>query len=424
VGSIPRTWLIIFATSLATLTVTGLVVLFAGRFPWWGSPMAALDWTVGTNLLVGPVAAGIAAMSYADMTASGWLFFLRGTRRAALVALVPAVAVALAAVASLLLLLAVVVVVTRGAGTSAALRGGWIVVPTGIALLAEVMFGAVVGSRLGRWWLAPLAAVAVYAAQAAGAYGTISSILVTGPASTLLVERAFNARFATIQGLALGALAMACAGLLSIRVRAAAGWLVGISTIVSLVGFMAGWLAIGGLGSDGRYTAATGVGLSCVGSLPQVCLSTDTIRPLTALAGEFETQSAPLAAIGLEVPSRFVQLLPESADDYRHDGVVDLQTVEAQSDPHVAPSMVSWSLANPAPCPLFYTGTPRQSALAARVLLADWIARQSNPSSEMSFGTPAETRWLSRSLVEQLAWVKPTYAALAGCNLRGLRRPW
>jgi hypothetical protein len=415
---------LLLAGSSAILVVTGLVVLFVDRFPWWGSPMAAVDWTVGTNILVGPMAAGLAAMLYTRMTSTGWTFFLRGTRRGVGATAAPGIVVAVAAVVGLAMLAVVTVVVTRAAGTDAPFRGWWILLPTAVVLVAEVLVGAVLGSWIGRWWLAPIAAVAVYAAQAAGAYGTISPVLVTGPGSTLLVGLTFGWRFASGQGLGAAGLAALCFGLLALRARARAGIAAWSVIVVGAVGLVVGWVVTDSLGDDARYVADTGLGLRCAGRLPQICLSADEVRPLDALAREFHRQAAPLIADGVDVPDRFVDLLPSSQLDFPDDGVVDLGSVDAAAATTADPSTVSWSLATPAPCAQYYRLRSGPIALDVRVVLADWIARQSDPSSRLQTGTRAEARWVDRPLDEQLDWVKPTYRALSTCDLRSVRLPW
>lgn len=422
VGGVPRGW-IVYAASAAVLSGTAMVVLFVGRFPWWGSPMAAVDWAAGTNLLVGPVAAGIAALLYANLAASGWLMLLRGTRRGMRAAWGPAVMIALAAVTSLAVSMLFVVVVARQAGTAGALRGLWIVGPTGLALCAQVVGGAVVGSWLGRWWLAPAVAFVAYAAQAAGAYGWLSPILVTGPASTLLVERTFSTPFAVLQGAALAALTVVCGCALSFHVSARRPMAARGLLAVGLVGFAAALVAVGSMGAGARYTAAAGVGFRCAGTAPEVCMSADTVLPLEGLSEEFATQAAALRNRGIDVPSQFVQQTANSVVAYPQAGVVDLQSVDAHADRDVDPALVSWSLANPAPCPEFLGGVTR-AALMPRVVLADWIATQSQDSPTLALSSPAELAWLDAPSPRQRAWVASTYAALRACDLVGVRLPW
>jgi hypothetical protein len=421
-GPLPRKCAL-FSASLFVFVATGLVVLFVDRFPWWGSPMASVDWAMGTNVLVGPVAAGVASMLYSRMAITGWIFLLRGTRRGVAATLAPALVIALAAVVSLLVFLVLVMWVARSAGTTGAFRSLWIVGPTGAELVAEVMFGAAIGAWLGRWWLAPIAGVVVYVIQAAGAYGSFPAVLVTGPASTLLVELVFNPGFAAWQSLAVISLAAVCAGSLAIAARSQPSWPSRGLIAGGAVGVVAGCLVIGSLGSDARYQSDV-VGLVCSGDVPRVCLSSDSVRPLASLSREFDKQSAVLIKDGLDVPDRFVQLLERSVTEFAHDGVIDLSTSAGDAASTVSASAVSWSLAYPAPCKQFFTISAPTDVLEERILLADWIARQTYPAAGLELGTPREKRWMKTSADQQLTWVRSTYTALVDCDLTSIRLPW
>jgi hypothetical protein len=410
-------------TSLALVAMlgAGMVTVFAHGTEWLGSWRMALDQGTGSLALIGPVAAGWAALTYAGLVQQEWPIFAAGTSRLRRAWLDPFLVVWLAGVGALLLTTALVLVLSTLAGSRSALPDVWIVLEAAAVLAAQVGIGAAIGVAIPGLWSAPVAAVGVFALGPLSALGYLPGLFDTGSVSGSLVGQTWS--FAVLGWQSLLAIGVAGIAACFLWWRAApslspswlALWLAFAASVV------AGWSGLETVGHERYAYSTTPTEWVCEGTAPQVCMDSYTTGPLEAVAAELHRQAAALLTVGAAVPDTFDQFVPGSASDPGHGSITFYDAGETSSVAN--DRVISLSLATPRQCEGFSSERPPMKALRARVALADWIGSQV-ADSPVAAWNQAEEDWLDRPVDEQSDWVVSTYSQLAECDLDAIDVPY
>jgi len=402
------------AGCLGVLIAAAATAMCVGGTPWTGSWKMALDWTSGSLVLVGPVAAGIAAWHYSRLQRSVLAIVIRQAGRGPRPWFRPAVGIAAAVVA--------VLVATGLLATTIADRNGSVPAPHQLAILllavpalvAQVMIGVWLGTRFPGPWAAPVAAVGVFGLGAMSSAGVIPETFRTGGVTGTLVGQEYDATTLLAQGtVALAVVAVAVVAVLRVVWPTPPRVTSGVATVVVAA---AAACVLSGASGEERYVSVP-VGLRCAGDAPEVCMAVDATRPLRGLVPELAAYTAPLRELGAPVPRRWVQSIPGRGRNL-DDGVlifVNSDNAAATVDRRA----LAISVATPADCAAFHAPVPPVEALQAQGLLADWIlTERGGPASGSDPGT---VRWLGSAAAR--TWVLATYRSLAACDLERIRMP-
>lgn len=398
----------------------GCLVLGLGGATWMGSWKVALDWGTGTLILVGPVCAGICALTYSTMSSRRWDLLVAGMRRGYVAWLGPMLGVWVLGLAVMLACTGVVLATASALGANASPTMLWAVPLVSMTLAAQVGIGAVVGASLPRAFSVPLAVVTTFLLETLSVSGTIPGIFRTGGVTGPLAGETYDFSVLRLQALVCIATAAACALSLAFHIVLVRSSVALFAVLGALALAIPPWWALESTGHD-RYIPEPSPRLVCKGNAPRVCLSADTVRPLDGLSREMNRQAEPLLELGIEIPDRFVQSLPGAR--HESDGLVifvDAGATAATIDPRT----VSLALATPRACPQFFSKRAPVRALRSRGVLADWIATENNVPGIGVSKTSREGRWLNRPVSEQAAWLSSTYAALSDCRLNDLTVPF
>lgn len=405
----------------AALLIAALVVLVSHGATWIGTWKAALDTATGSLVLVGPVAAGWAALTYSGLASRRVADFAASTVRGRRAWLSPALVIWFAGCLTVLLAAAIATGVASALGGKPEPASVWILGEAFAVLAAQVSIGAVIGSVLIGPWAAPIAASAVFALCPLSVVGPLPGIFDTGSVAGSLVGQTWSAHVLVLQAAVGFGIAVVAGCLLVSRVSPALTWGAGATAFVAAGLTIAAWSALESGGHERYIYESSGPEWVCSGDTPRVCLDAETARPLAAVSAEMHRQAAALVDAGVELPETFDQLVPGAEPRPGHGAVEFLVfgDLSASADPDT----VARSLATPTDCPEFSASTPPTRALGARVVVADWIAAQAGTGRPIMFG-PAEAAWLRTDSRTQERWIVQAYDALATCRFGDLRLPF
>ncbi|WGL50443.1 hypothetical protein P5P86_10735 [Nocardioides sp. BP30] len=395
---------------LAVLHVVGWISILSSTRDWVGSWKMAYDWVAGSLLVVGPVAAGITAFSYARLKDSSAVTLVRSSSRAAAWAF-PALRIWLAYGASTALLALEMTLLALARGVPVA-PVQLINVPFLAALsLGQVLAGASLGLVLHEVWAGVLAVGAAFLASVLAGIGLLPPIFVPGSTTGTLVGQTYRPAAMALLAVSAAGLCVVLGAAVSRSFGSRRRWLASAVAVAGLGAFAVGYTPH--LDLDGRLQDAT-VRYECRGHDPALCVASDT--PLTADEGAAALRrlARPLVAVGVPLPDRWVQLLPGSRED-RRDGVFTF-TNNANATGRLRVDDVVHSLAMPAGC-VFGASEP-EGSIDARGLLATWIALRNHVDVAVDRRTKA---WVDSP--DSLAWVRTTYAELRACALTRLSLP-
>jgi hypothetical protein len=410
-GGTPRRLLL---TTLVLIGV-GIVAIQGNGLPPAASWRQALDLGTGSTVLIGPVAAGLAAWHYARMRQASFAGFASATPKDLAAWFGPAALVWLQASTALLVATAVATGTTVLLGIPSHPGDLPILVQALVVLATYVGMGGCLGALTGQTWIAPLAVVLGYLFMFFSVWGLLPGTFDTGSASSSLVGNEFDFGVIALQGVvALGFGAACFLGVLA--VLAARHWM--LAGVLG-VGLLAGAWSLHRLDSTGheRYAYADGpIPLTCAGTAPEVCVQRDAPRPLEALTREFAVQAAELEELGFDVPARFQ--VPEF---FRRNspGVGAIHLGDQEASKEVDPVLVSEALGTPGDCAEYYADRPDVDALDVHFLLQRWIADR--------LGSDRQNRhedlglWMHSD--EGLRWALTVYPKLARCDFTGLTIP-
>jgi hypothetical protein len=409
------------AAGQAALVAAALFALFVNGTTWIGAWKAALDMATGSLVLIGPVAAGWAALTYAGLSSQGMPEFAASMSRGTRGWLSPALVVWYSGCCATLIAAVIATGAADAAGGKADPRGLWILGEAFAVLAAQVMLGAVLGSVLVGPWAAPIAASAVFALGPLSVLGYLPGVFDTGSVTGSLVGQAWSGRVLGLQSAVAIGLAVIAGCLLAQKVSPTPAWELRFAAIAAAAVTVAGWSMLDSGGHERYAYERSGPDWACRGEQPRVCLDAETTRPLNALAAEMKREAAALIAVGAHVPSVFDQQVPGSTPRAGHGSIIfrDGGELQAAADRQA----VALSLATPTACAAFSTATPPLRALRVQIVMADWIAAHGGAGHGVSFG-PAEEAWVHADTAEQATWVARTYDDLAACRLSYVRLPY
>jgi hypothetical protein len=409
-----------FAT--ACLIVTGLATAFLKGTAWLGSWRMALDWGTGSLVLIGPMAAGWAALTYGILAQRGWPQFAAALPRYRRSVLDPLMLIWLAGVLALLTTTFVVLSLSSLAGSKASPQELWVVGEAAAVLAAQVAIGAALGAVLRGIWAAPVAALVVFALGPLSVLGYVPGIFDTGSVRSSLVGQTWSAAVLGWQAVSTIGIAAAGSAVLFLLYAPAHRLMGGAVVAVGGLLLVVGWSA---LESDGheRYSYDTSPPeWVCRGDAPTVCMDASTTRPLESLAADMRRQGEPLLELGVALPDRFDQEVPGRSPATDHGVLFFFAAADASSS--IDPRSVALSLATPGACAEFHTERPPMRALRAKVVMADWISAQASESGADAYFGPSEERWLRQPPSQQQAWIVTTYRQLATCDLADVTMPF
>jgi hypothetical protein len=421
-----KPWLLVgrrtIALALPALVAAGLITIFVNNTRWIGSWRMALDWATGSLVLIGPVAAGWAALTYAGLAQHGWHRFAAATIRSGRALLDPLLTIWIVAVAALLITTTTTLTISSLAGSRATPADLWVLGEAAAVLAAQVSIGAAIGLASRGLWAAPVAAVGVFALAPISALGHLGGVFDTGSVTGSLVGQTWSVQTLGWQS----ATALGLAGLLTcglvLSVAAGARGLVLALAGISAVALAGGWAVLDQSGRERYAVDSAPPSWICRVGTPQVCMDASTTRPLDSVAAEMQRQAAPLIAAGVAVPVRFDQEVPARPPVRKHGVLLFVSSSETAAS--ADPQSVALSLATPRPCAEYAAASSPTRALRAHVVLADWIAvRAGVHGAEARLGS-AEERWLSGPLAEQQRWVVETYEQLANCDFGPIDVPF
>jgi hypothetical protein len=410
--------------AIMTLVAAGMVTIFANGTPWVGSWKMALDWGTGSVVLVGPVAAGWAAFTYASLGQRGWPEFAAGFGRLRRAWLDPVVAIWMTASAAVLITTSTTLVSASMAGSRAATSSLWIIGEAFLVLAAQVGIGAVLGHLMRGLWAAPLAALVVFALAPMSVLGYLPGVFDTGSVSSSLVGQTWSIPVLGWSSALTAGLAALCMCALMVRVSPAQRWTIWVTAVVALATLLTGWSVLEYGGHERyRFDRSTPEWV-CRGVRPLVCMDADTTRPLDFIASEMERQARVFAELGapVPVPGRFDQQVPGRVPAVDH-GVLFL-LADDETGSSVDPRAVSLSLAMPRPCEDFVGSSVPLKAVRAQAVIAAWIADRADvPHADAVLGR-GEQLWLHLDIANQADWMVTTYTQLAACDLGSIRLPF
>jgi hypothetical protein len=405
---------------VAASTIGALVVLFAHGAEWTGSWNAALDLVTGTLVLVGPIAAGWAALTYAGLTARRVPDFASSLVHGRRGWLTPAVMIWLL---GCLVLLAAVALAAAGvalAGVPVKPSDLWILGEAFAVLAAQVLMGALIGTVVGGPWAAPIAACGVFALGPLSVTGYLPGVFDTGAATTSLVGQTWSSSVLGWQSLFALGIAVLGGAVLSTLAVPRPTMATGLIAVAGVTAAVVGWSALDS-GGHARYAYESSEPVwVCRGGSPRVCLDAETPRPLAAVSAEMSRQAVALIDAGVKLPRTFDQEVPGSTPRAGSGVLFSFDNEDMKST--ASPMSVAFSLATPAFCPHFSRLAPIR-ALRAREVLADWIGAQAAAGRGVSFGAGEKT-WLASDRDAQEQWVRQTYSALADCRLDDVSVPF
>ncbi|SFM26807.1 hypothetical protein SAMN05421671_0732 [Pimelobacter simplex] len=383
----------------------------------------ALDWGTFSVTLVGPIAAGMACAAYVRMANAGVASISLTSTRPLRAWLQPAFAVW--AMASVAVVGTCLVTTTAAslAGSHAFPTTYWVVVPALCVLAANVGIGVLVASLGRRQWLVPVAATLAFAVGVLSATGAIPEVFRTGGVTGPLIGETFASSTLLLQSLAaLGVAVLLCwgANLPWTRSSAAAALLGGLVLVPGVAA--AGALSVG---EHERYRAVDGgLGWDCAGQKPQVCMSLETSRNVRGLAKRIDRQASLLKDAGVQLPDRFVQLVPvRTAELLRsRDGVIDLSTEDLLRGRHEDETATD-ALTMPRLCPEFVSNSgPPEAWYDVRRQLGRWILFRDGALTLK--GSESDAKWLELPVEQQSGWLTTTYAKLSQCDIDSVQLPW
>ncbi|RNL64331.1 hypothetical protein EFK50_07330 [Nocardioides marmoriginsengisoli] len=399
----------IFLLPLAALNV---YVLCAFGAPWPGQWMWTIDSVTGGTVLTAPLTAAFAAWialgqtrmaELTDSTLRGRLVLLLSAQRAWLWS---AALYLTAAVGAALVTLAVP-------------HGG--PAPWWAALIGPLVLavGALLGVLAIRLWQHPMAAVLVGPTVFVfGAFGPhpYAALLRPGPTTGSLAGLVYDPRTWAVQMILLILICLALA--FGVLVRTPLSWsgvlLGGVSVTVVIFG------ATLGSTHHQRFEASGERPDACVGTAPRICLSPSERRALSATATTMRTGIEELREIGVDLPTRYEELLP----GYRPPvtaGMIDA----VEGDARLRLGTGLRNVATPAACPAWTD--PRQAppdgAFDGRDLIVDWLLVRTGHDPVAS--EPEARRWLAEADGEAAtSWVSATFGQLRSCAFDRISLPW
>lgn len=401
---------------LGVLVLAGTVTVLDGHPFWAGSWKAALDWGTVSTALIGPLAAGLAAATYARIARGAGRDALDASPRPLLAWTAPALCLWCLAGSAMTAITLVLTAAVGLSGLRAYPQYLWVLPAAGVVLLAQVAIGAALGTRVAAAWIAPIATIVVFGLGVLGAVGLIAPLFDTGGVTSPLAGEGFSAAY-------VGAQTLACAGLTALAGLVAAPrlWHTGTTRIAAVALIAAGLAAYVDLRTThgDRYVTAA-AGRVCAGQRVTLCTAAETTRSPDRTVEVFDREIEVLDRLGVAHPDRWEEPLP-GAPSATTSGVLLLTPgVDPRSLP--GSEAIAVSIATPAPCTGFANPAgPPISALNAQHLLADYLLAEIG--AYRPAGDAPDARWLARPESVKASWIRTTYAALRSCRLDALRLP-
>lgn len=401
------------ALILVVLVAAGAASTFPNAGHWVGSWKQALDVGTGATVFIGPVAAGVACLSYARLRGSAMDDVLRQSVRDWWRWLQPLRAVwFLACLALTLVVLGATSLATLN-GLPSAWSSAWIVVPAFGVLAGQAAIGAAIGYASGRLWAAPAAVVLVFLLFLWTTVGPMPDFFDTGGARGSRggsIYRPWPAVAVGLAGLALAGVAVIMAHrrlfLATARRRLIA---FGVGAL-----WIAGWWYTPGDAGE-RSAEMADPPQVCAGTEPEVCVLADLPLPLEDLARKVDDQAAVLRALDVPLPRRFVEITPTRPR--AGEGWVLLLDDEVQRTVDV--DRATDTLVRPALCPGDRGDEPPLLAFDARRQLGRWL--QFRAGLMEPHRRDGDHDWLRGDPEVQEEWVRTTYRLLSECRYDEIR---
>lgn len=396
----------------SVLLAIGLVTLLDRGMGWVGSWRQAIDWGTGSVILLGPLAAGLAAWQYARMRQSDFAEFASTAPRGLVAWLAPGGLVWIQGSLAVLTCTLVAGLTTVALGVPPHWTDLVILPEAFVVLGADVAIGAALGVVSGRTWAAPPAVVITYVLVVASGWGLLPGIFDTGGVTGSLVGEEFNGPVIFLQGTAALGIAAGATWAMVSALAVRSRWTIAALVLPVISGAVA-YVQLGDTGHERyRYTDDP-IRYTCAGDSPEVCLAEDTPRPLKALEREFTRQASILEPLGFTFPDRFMQSIPGMR--YSADVGIIAFYDNGESRTDADPYAVSVSLGTPAGCPEYASADLADGdALKVRFVLMDWIADRTG-TDDVTDGS-IEGRWMASD--QGLAWALATYPKVAACDFR------
>lgn len=409
-----RIWLLPTVVTY-TLTLLGCGILGASRGLMWAGEWAwTMDWANGLSLSGGPFAAAMAAAALHRYEDTGLRQLARQSTSGGL--LLPLLLGCVAGAAALAWLSAagVLVAITSVLSALSPRHLGWLALGAA-AMLGYVAAGVLVGRLASRSWAAPGAFVLTFVLSSLAARGTIPPVFRVGGSSGTLAGQVVSERFIAWAVLAhLLLVVAACLVVSSGEAVRPRRWR--ILATVAAVGFIG--VAVSPLRPPERLVPDPDVHYRCAGDVVQTCMALDTSRQLELVARGMDAYARELRTLGLSLPRRFVQLLPELTPA-REDGMLVVGAQNLNNGDGIG-LVAAEAITVPAACPQYSSPDGPSAALQAQSIMAAYLRFRLDPQG---FPPPPGSRleaWMAGP-AEQ--WTVETYPLLRGCELDDVTVP-
>jgi len=402
--------------AFVVLVAAGLAAVFS-RTTWQGEWARSFDWAMGAVILVGPVAAGIAAYDAQAYFGRRWRTISGNLARTGRD--LPLVVGATWWWASLAWVLCALVALGVAATTSSGPPRieAWACLEVFAILFATSALGAVVGLVVPHLVAAPLAVVVAFCGPILASWlGTDEPFVYGGATATLVGLRYDKGVAVTLLCLDLlvGAL-LVCAAVVRVRgVRLAP-----IATMGAVGSF--GVLIVIGVAAPStanRYEPNPNVRFVCIDASPQICMAEATSRDMRAFDATARPMFRALVAAHATVPARYQQVVGGAGNPAA--GSIMLSDDDLTRG-EVSATDVALSVARPADCPAYYAEAAPHQALDAQAVIADWLLRRS--------GTGSARGWAGATIDDEIqaggldTWVRRTFEQLSHCELSSVAPP-
>lgn len=380
---------------------------------WIGSWKQALDVGTGATVFIGPVAAGVACLSYARLRGSAMDDVLRQSVFDWWRWLQPLMAVWFLASLALTLVVLGATTLARMNGVPSAWSSAWIVVPAFGVLAGQAAVGAAIGYASGRLWTTPAAAVLVFLLFLWTTVGPMPDFFDTGGAR----GSRGGAVYLFWPAAAVGLAGIALAGVVVIVAHRRV-FLATATRRVVAVGVAALWVAgwwFTPADAGDRSVEMADPPRVCAGAQPEVCVLADLPLPLKDLARKVDHQAEALRALDVTLPDRFVVIGPTTP----RPGEGWVQLLEDEVHRTVDVDRATDTLVRPALCPGDRGDEPPYVAFDARRQLGRWL--QFRAGLIEPDPRDGDHDWLHGDREVQEAWVRTTYRQLAECRYDEIR---
>ncbi|MDM7856243.1 hypothetical protein [Cellulomonas alba] len=397
------------------LVAAGLFAVFS-RETWRGEWARTFDWAMGAVILVGPVAAGIAAYDAYTTLGRAWRQISATMPRAGAEAALSACAVWLWSCVAWLCVAIVAMTATVSSASGPPAVQYWALVAVVGILLAASAVGTAIGLLIPHLVAGPLAVIVVFCIPIACAWLDLPHIFVFGGATGTLVGLRYS-----VGVVAMLLLLNLCVAVLAIAIaswalrRNAAGRCTWALLAAPVAVFVVAVLL--GPSTGNAFVPDVHVAYDCTGQAPQICMARATSAHLAEVDAEARPLISALAALGASLPSRYEQRF--AAPDPTV-GSIELSDDELTAG-KVSKDDVALSIARPADCAAYYGPVPPDDALNAQALIADWALRKSGTGNARGWvGARADDAVISGKLD---GWVRRTFDQLSKCEFDDIAKP-